>query len=117
MNQLRTWFVTLPVIVVASLLAIANRQVVAFNFDPFSSTAPFLAVEAPFFIFILIAVLLGILIGVSSTWLAGGRLRAKARRLKRETRALEKELQTAQEGSQSSALPEVKEPARLTKSE
>jgi len=95
LKRLRTWFVTLPVIAVVSLLAIANRQVVTFSFDPFSSSSPFLAIEAPFFIFILISVFLGIVIGGGSAWFAGGQLRAKTRRLKRETRTLKKALESS----------------------
>lgn len=87
---------TLPVIALVSLLAIANRQVVTFSFDPFSSNSPFLAIEAPFFIFLLISVFLGIVIGGSSAWLAGGQSRAKTRRLKRESRTLKKALESSQ---------------------
>lgn len=61
--KLSTYAVTVPAVVVAAVLAVANRQSVQFSLDPFSSTAPAFAVIMPLYLLLFLAVLFGVLLG------------------------------------------------------
>ena len=61
--RLSTYFLLIPVIVIAAALAVANRGVVAFSLDPFSDVHPALVIEMPLFLLLFLTLLLGVLIG------------------------------------------------------
>jgi uncharacterized integral membrane protein len=71
------WLLLVPVALFAILLAIANRQAVTFSFDPFDPLTPALGVTMPLALLLIIAMLLGILIGGWASW---RQARAKAAR-------------------------------------
>lgn len=81
-------FLVLPAGVLLVALALANRHGVRLNLDPFSSENPFLAIEAPLFVYLLGALLLGLVLGGSLTWLKQGRWRKAARQGEREADTL-----------------------------
>lgn len=81
-------FIVLPAGVLMVALALANRHIVRLSLDPFSSETPFLAFEAPLFVFLLAAVLAGLLIGGCLTWFKQGRWRRAARENSREAATL-----------------------------
>ncbi|MGH6870487.1 MAG: LapA family protein [Rhizomicrobium sp.] len=64
--RLSTYAIGIPAAAVAAVIAVANRQDVLFSLDPFSRTAPAIAVEIPLFVLLFLAVGAGILVG----WLA-----------------------------------------------
>ncbi len=84
-------FVIFPVGAVLVAFALANRHAVRLNLDPFSIEDPFLALDAPFFLFLLAALLTGLLLGGFVTWLGQGKWRREARNRALETRALRAE--------------------------
>lgn len=86
--RLSTYLVLIPVVIVASFVAVANRQAVVFSFDPFSDTAPALALEAPLFVFLFLALLLGVVLGGLTVALVRGARRLRPAR--RETAGREK---------------------------
>jgi len=81
-------FLVLPAGVLLVALALANRHPVRLNLDPFSSDNPFLAVEAPLFVYLLGVLLLGLVLGGTLTWLKQGRWRKAARQGEREVDTL-----------------------------
>lgn len=81
-------FLVLPAGVILVAFALANRHAVRLNLDPFSADDPFLALDAPFFLFLLAAVMLGLLLGGFVTWLGQGKWRSQARDSKQEVIAL-----------------------------
>jgi uncharacterized integral membrane protein len=85
------WIFVLIVAIVLALFAISNRETVALGFWP----APFL-VELPLYVAVLVALLLGFLIGEFAAWLAGRRRRREARRRSRRIALLEGELLATQ---------------------
>ena len=91
MKQLKRWLISVPIVLIATLLAIANRHVVTFSLDPFSTDAPVASISLPLYAIIFIAIFAGTLFGGSSAWLAAGRTRAARRQLKRELKAAEKD--------------------------
>jgi uncharacterized integral membrane protein len=68
-----------PLGIVLIVLAVANRQMVTLALNPFRPEDGVLAVSAPLFLFLFIAVLLGMLIGAAVTWWGQGRHRKQAR--------------------------------------
>lgn len=62
------WFLLVPVALLAILLAIANRQSVTFSLDPFDPVTPALGVTMPLALLVILAMLIGILIGGFASW-------------------------------------------------
>lgn len=61
--RLSTYFLLIPVIVIAAALAVANRGIVPLSFDPFSDAHPALVVQMPLFLLLFLTLLLGVVIG------------------------------------------------------
>jgi uncharacterized integral membrane protein len=92
--------VVVPLGVVLIALAVVNRAPATLILDPFGGTEPNLTLEAPFFLFLLGAFALGLLVGGMASWLNQGKWRRTAREEAREARdwrrqadRLERELQ------------------------
>jgi len=70
-------FVPLAIILIA--LAVANRGPVAFTLDPFHPGNPALTLNWPFFIFLFLALAIGMIVGSLATWVKQGHYRKLAR--------------------------------------
>ena len=93
-------FVVVPLGVALVALAVVNRKPVELVLDPFGGHEPGLSLEAPFFLFLLGAFALGLMVGGIATWLGQGKWRRhareearEARELRRQTDRLERELE------------------------
>jgi len=93
--------ILLPVAILIVLLAVANRAPVTLSLDPFSQEAPEFSTQLPLFAVIFAAVMLGVVIGGTASWLAQGKNRKSRRQLRRESRQLryETERLRAQNGA------------------
>jgi uncharacterized integral membrane protein len=80
--------ILLPVAILIVLLAVANRAPVTLSLDPFSQEAPEFAFQLPLFAVIFAAIMLGVLVGGTASWLAQGKNRKTRRQLRREARQL-----------------------------
>jgi len=92
--------VVVPLGVVLIALAVVNRSPATLILDPFGGSEPSLTLEAPFFLFLLGAFALGLIVGGIASWLNQGKWRRTAREEAREARdwrrqadRLEKELE------------------------
>ncbi len=85
--------VLVPIVVIAVIFAVANREIVTISFDPFNSENPAFALSAPLFLTIVLMVMLGVLIGGIATWLTQGSTRSALRQAKAETERLRRDLQ------------------------
>jgi uncharacterized integral membrane protein len=83
--------ILLPIAILIVLLAVANRAPVMLSFDPFSQEAPEFSVQLPLFAVIFLAVMLGVVIGGTATWLAQGKHRRARRQFRREASHLRTE--------------------------
>ncbi|MEJ0093753.1 MAG: LapA family protein [Methylocella sp.] len=82
----------IPIIVVAGAAALANRQLVTIFFDPFpDSSASGPQIEAPLFLVLFAALMIGVFIGGVATWIEQGKNRRDARRTRAELRRLSAE--------------------------
>ena len=71
--------VLIPLGIVLVVLCVANRQTVTLGFNPFDSSDTVLAISAPFFVFLFLAVILGLLIGATAVWVSQGKYRKRSR--------------------------------------
>jgi hypothetical protein len=95
--------VVVPLGVVLIALAVVNRKPQVLVLDPFGGTEPNLSLEAPFFLFLLCAFAIGLMVGGIASWLNQGKWRRTAREEAREARdwrrqadRLEKELENVE---------------------
>lgn len=102
MRKLLNFVVLLPVGIVLIALSVANRHSVRFSLDPLNLESPFFSFSMPFFVYLFLALLAGMLIGGMATWWTQGRhrkelksVRAENYRMDREMNALKDLTQTA----------------------
>jgi uncharacterized integral membrane protein len=99
MRKLVAALIVVPLGVLLVALSVVNRKPVTLGLNPFDASSGF-AIEAPFFLFLLGAFALGLLIGGLATWLSQGKWRKTARveareasTWRRQADRLEKELE------------------------
>lgn len=87
---LLAWLLTLPVIVASVAFAIYNAGDTPIILNPFRDAVPM-----PVYVPVLGAIAIGFLFGAIMTWAAMGRLRHERREQKKKIKALEKQLDAA----------------------
>lgn len=71
--------VLVPLGIVLVVLCVANRQPVTLGFNPFDPSDTVLAMSGPFFVFLFLAVILGLVIGAAAVWFGQGKYRKRSR--------------------------------------
>ena len=104
MKTLLKLIVLVPIVIVVTVLAIANRSPVPLVVDPFG-WLEMPAVSVPLFLLIFLAVALGVVIGGMSVWLAQGRYRKAARANARALARQKAEFDRMRAGEAAVALP------------
>lgn len=89
----------LPLALVAVVFAVANRQTAVIDLWPFPLTA-----EVPVYLAVLGALFLGMVLGGTTAWLAGGRARAQGRAARRDAARLHREVDSLRQ-AQAAAVP------------
>ena len=111
---MRKFFSALTVIPLALLFtvfAVANRHLVTVSFDPFNSRDPSAGVTMPLFIVIIAVAVLGVVAGGTATWLRQRHWRRAARQHEADARQAQAQLAelragaTSREESRFLALP------------
>lgn len=92
MLRILSWLITVPIIVIAVLFALSNRDPVSLRLWPL----PF-EVDAPLYLASLLFLLAGFLAGGFSAWVSGHRHRAAARKNAWRAEKLERELADARD--------------------
>lgn len=95
LKRLLTGLIGIPLALFLILFAVANRQSVVIGFDPFAPDAPAFSVTLPLFAVILIAVMLGVVVGGVASWLRQGKWRREAKVKRAEVSRLETETERA----------------------
>ena len=106
------WIVLVPLCGILVVFALANRQLVSVNFNPFSVAGadPALpGMSVPMFLVIFGVLLIGILLGGIATWFSQGPHRRDERTFKRENERLHRELEAAHRAPANLALLNVDE--------
>lgn len=76
--------ILVPVAIILIVLSVANRQSATLALNPFNPGDSVLSVSAPFFVFIFLALMLGMVLGSVATWFKQGKHRKNARSNERE---------------------------------
>ncbi|KQV44222.1 MULTISPECIES: lipopolysaccharide assembly protein LapA domain-containing protein [unclassified Rhizobium] len=79
MKKIVNIVVLVPVGILLIVLSVANRQNVRLALNPFNPDDSVLSVSAPFFVFLFLAVIFGLLLGSFATWLSQHKYRKRAR--------------------------------------
>lgn len=107
MKRLFNLFFLIPLAIVLILLSVANRQPTTFSLDPLNADTPALAFELPLFVYLFLALILGIFIGSFLTWVSQGKHRKALREKSYEATRLEQE-KTSDTGSKAKEdTPEI----------
>ncbi|HVZ05743.1 LapA family protein [Hyphomicrobium sp.] len=72
-------FVAFPIGAVLIAIAVSNRQPVSLILDPFKPENPALSIALPFYLYLLGALVVGVILGGIATWLGQSRWRQTAR--------------------------------------
>ncbi len=81
-----SWILTLPLIVVAVVFAIANREPITLDLWPLEASP-----RLPLFVILLACVAFGLAVGGLATWLSAAPTRRRARQARRRVAELERE--------------------------
>ena len=71
--------ILVPLGILLIVLSVANRQSVTLALNPFRPEDAVLSLTAPFFLFLMLSLILGMLIGSLATWWTQGKYRRQAR--------------------------------------
>jgi uncharacterized integral membrane protein len=81
-----SWILTLPLIAVAAIFAIANREPITLDLWPFEASP-----QLPLFVILLACLVFGLVVGGLATWLSAAPTRRRARQARRRVAELERE--------------------------
>ncbi|MBP1851282.1 lipopolysaccharide assembly protein LapA domain-containing protein [Rhizobium halophytocola] len=79
LKKIVTLFVLVPLGILLIVLCVTNRQSVSLAFNPFKPADQALSLTAPFFVWLFVALILGMVVGSFATWFSQGRYRKRAR--------------------------------------
>ncbi|MEP7240886.1 MAG: lipopolysaccharide assembly protein LapA domain-containing protein [Devosia sp.] len=112
MRRIVGWVVLVPLCLVLIVFALANRQLVVVNFNPFvpseALTTP--GVGVPLFLVLFGVLLFGVVLGGVATWFAQSQHRRDERTWRRETERLTREVDNIRRSP--SVLPTVDDLAK-----
>lgn len=83
-RKLINFIILIPIAIILIVLSVANRNVVTLALNPFDPGDSVLSINAPFFVFLFAALMIGMVIGSLATWFKQGRYRKKARQEAKE---------------------------------
>lgn len=78
-KKITNLLILLPLGIILIIFCVANRQTVTLAFNPFRPEDQVLSLSAPFFVFLFIALIIGMFAGAAATWLSQGKHRKRAR--------------------------------------
>jgi len=79
LRRLVSLLIAFPLGILLVAIAIANRHPVSLVLDPFNPETPALAVQLPFYAYLMGALVIGVVLGGVATWMGQSRWRRTAR--------------------------------------
>nr|WP_210269898.1 LapA family protein [Hyphomicrobium methylovorum] len=79
MRRIVALFIAFPLGAILVAIAVANRQPTNLILDPFRPENPALSIELPFYIYLLSALVVGVILGGTAAWMGQSRWRKTAR--------------------------------------
>jgi len=103
------WVVLVPLCIVLIVFALANRQLVVVNFNPFvpSEALSTPGVGVPFFLVLSTVLLLGVVLGGVATWFAQSHHRRDERSYRRQTERLTREVDAMRRSPSHTSVDEL----------
>ena len=108
MRKFITGLIVVPLALIFTVFAVANRHFVTVSFDPFNTVDPALAVTLPLFALIIGMAILGVVAGGLATWFGQRHWRRAARQHLADARGARAELASLRSATMASRA----EPAR-----
>lgn len=99
MRRALNWLIVLPFALVAILVAVANRTPVTLSVDPFTRDSTAFSITAPLFAVVILAVILGVIVGGIAVWWKQGRYRKRCRVAEQELAEARREIDTLRRDS------------------
>ncbi len=96
--KLIRWMTFLVLSIVAVAVAVSNRGAVTVQLDPFSDVNPAIRFDLPLFIVMFACLLVGLVLGALTVWLAQWKWRRLAAREARRARDLERQIARIERG-------------------
>ncbi|MGE5266305.1 MAG: LapA family protein [Deltaproteobacteria bacterium] len=91
LKRILTVLIAFPAAAALITLAVANRHAVTLVLDPFNPSSPLVSLSLPFYVYLLGALTLGVVLGGISAWMAQAHWRRRARHLSAEARRWQSE--------------------------
>jgi uncharacterized integral membrane protein len=79
--------ILVPLALLIAMFAVANRAPVLIGFDPFGAQPPMFAFVSPLYLALMVALILGVIVGGVAAWMSQNPRRRRARRLAAELKA------------------------------
>jgi uncharacterized integral membrane protein len=79
--------ILVPLTLLIAIFAVANRAPVLIGFDPFGAQPPMFAFVSPLYLALMVALILGVIVGGVAAWMSQSPKRRRARRLAAELKA------------------------------
>ena len=79
--------ILVPLALLIAIFAVANRAPVLIGFDPFGAQPPMFAFVSPLYLALMVALILGVIVGGVAAWMSQSPKRRRARRLAAELKA------------------------------
>ncbi|WP_421916294.1 DUF1049 domain-containing protein [Mesorhizobium sp.] len=105
LNRFMLIVVFVPLAIILIALAVANRELVSFTLDPFNPGNPSLTLNLPFFIFLFLALAIGMVVGSMATWVRQGHYRKLARQRGADAENLRQSIARTPAAPQGPTLP------------
>ena len=99
MRKFFSALVLIPLGLVLTVFAVANRHLVTVSFDPFNPGDPQLKASLPLFVLIIVVAILGVAAGGCATWFRQRHWRRSARRHEADARAARSQLADLRAGT------------------
>ncbi|MEF2070347.1 LapA family protein [Consotaella aegiceratis] len=98
-SKLLSIVILIPLAIILIVFCVANRQMTAISLDPLG-TMPQLQVTAPLFVLLMVALIVGVVLGGIGTWFTQAHYRRTAWRRKNEVERLRREAEEARQRAQ-----------------
>ena len=92
-----------PLALLIAMFAVANRAPVLIGFDPFGAQPPMFAFVSPLYLALMVALILGVVVGGVAAWMSQNPRRRRARRLAAELKASRTEAEALRRQIETSA--------------
>jgi uncharacterized integral membrane protein len=84
LKRIFLWLLTIPAALFLVTLAVANRHEVLLVLDPFNPKNPVISQSLPFYMFLFAALVIGVILGGTATWMTQSKWRQTARKRTQE---------------------------------